>query len=127
MLAHSSKLWPWAIAPTIINLALLALMIYGFIHYYGNMYDWVSGHLGHITIANPDAWYWHAVNIVLWIFDVIFQIFVVLVSLILLLIVSYALGFIIAAPFNDALSERVETIATGVEPPPFSFKSFLTI
>jgi uncharacterized protein involved in cysteine biosynthesis len=124
MLVHSPKLWPWAIAPTIINIALLALMIYGFIHYYGTMYDWVSAHLGHITLANPDTWYWHILNGFLWVVDVIFQVFVVLISLILLLVVSYALGFVIAAPFNDALSERVETLATGVEPPPFLFKKF---
>ncbi len=123
-LIRNPKLWPWAIIPTVINLALLALMIYGFVHYYGDIYGWISDHLGHITIANPDAWYWHMLNALLWFIDIIFQIFVVLISLTLMLIFSYALGFAIAAPFNDALSERVEMMVTGVEPPPFLFKKF---
>ena len=42
-----------------------------------------------------------------------------------MLVIAYSLSFIVAAPFNDALSERVETILTNEEPPPFTMKKFI--
>lgn len=124
LMRHPS-LWISAIIPTVINLALLGLMITGFIHYYGDIYAWLSAHLGHLKIADPATWYWQAVNALLWFVDILFQALIVLTSMVVLLIISYALSFIVAAPFNDALSERVEVLVTGREPPPFSLKKFI--
>ena len=124
-LASHPRLWPWAIIPTIINIILLVVMIFAFVHYYGPLHGWLTAHLGHLDIQNPTTWYWHVVDALLWIVDAIFQLLIVLMSLMLMLIVSYVLGLIIAAPFNDALSERVEILVTGAEPPPFSWKKFI--
>ncbi len=124
LFAHP-RLWPWAILPTLLGLLLMGAMLGLFIHYYGDVYGWLSDHLGHITIADPDTWYWVALDGLLWVLDKFFQLLVILISIILLLIVGYAAALVIAAPFNDALSERVETLVTGREPPPFSWKKFV--
>ncbi len=124
-LLSKPRLWPWALIPFLINLALILVMIWVFVHYYGDLYGWLVSYVGDLTIDNPSTWYWQALNALLWVVNVLFQLLLVLVALILLLIVGYAAGLIIAAPFNDALSERVEIIVTGKEGPPFVWKKFL--
>lgn len=126
LLFRRPRLWPWAIMPTVMNLLLIAIMLAAFIHYYGDLYGWLSSHIGNLDIQNPTAWYWHVLNAMLWVINILFQILIVLISLIILLIVAYGLSFIVAAPFNDALSERVEVMLTGQEPPAFTLKKFAT-
>lgn len=121
LLISHPRLWIWALLPTAINLLLLVAMLVGFIHYYGDIYGWLCAHLGRPDIANPTTWYAHVADGLLWVVNLIFQLLIVLVSLVLLLIVSYAASLVVAGPFNDALSERVEMIATGFEPATFSF------
>lgn len=123
-LLKTPKLWLWAIFPTIINLAILGLMITVFIHYYSDIYAWLSSHIGRFTLENPNTWYLHVLSSLLFVANFLFQALLILVSLILLLITSYALSFIIAGPFNDALSERVEILLTGTKTPPFTFVKF---
>lgn len=124
-LMRRPRLWPWAAMPTIVNLVLLIAMIAIFIHYYGDLYEWLASHLGHLDIENPSTWYMHILDAVVWVLDLIFQLLIILMSIAMLLIISYGLSFVVAAPFNDALSERVETMLTGVEPPPFALKKFM--
>ncbi len=124
-LAGNPRLWVWAILPTIINLAILVAMISLFAHHYGDIYAWLTAHIGRPDIAEPSAWYWHIADALLWVANLLLQALVVLVSLIVLLVVAYALSFVVAGPFNDALSERVETMVTGEEPPPFRFAKFM--
>lgn len=120
------RLWLLSLIPTVINLFILAAMATIFFHYYNDIYSWFSSHLVQLKIANPDVWYLQVVNALLWVVNIIFQAFIMLLSMIILLIVSYCIGMVLAAPFNDAISERVEIMATGYEPPPFSLKKFLT-
>ncbi|MFH1830556.1 MAG: EI24 domain-containing protein [Pseudomonadota bacterium] len=124
LIAHP-KLWIWAVIPTILNLLLLAVMLGVFIHYYGDLYGWLSSHLGLTGFEDATAWWQTALNGIIWVLNIIFQIFIVLLSLIILLIVSYAASFIIAGPFNDMLSEHVEVMVTGEEPPPFTMRKFM--
>ncbi len=124
LIAHP-RLWPWALLPTIINLALLALMIGAFAHYYSDIYTWLSANILSINITEPTTWYWHILNWLLWAVNLIFQLLIIVLSLIVLLIVAYAAGLIIAAPFNDALSEKVEIMLTGQQPPAFTWKKFI--
>ena len=124
-LTSRPKLWPWAILPTAINLIILVVMVSAFIHYYHDLYGWLSSQLGGLDIQNPDAWYMYILGGILWVINIILQIFIVLLTLILLLIASYCLSFIIAAPFNDILSEKVEILETSQEAPPFTFGKFI--
>lgn len=124
-LASHPRLWKWAILPTLINIALLIIMIGAFFHYYSDIYGWLTAHLGHLDIENPASWYMHVLSWLVWVANLLFQFLIIILSLILLLIVSYVIGLIVSAPFNDALSERVETLVAGIKPPPFSFKKFI--
>ncbi|MFW2388651.1 MAG: EI24 domain-containing protein [Polyangiales bacterium] len=56
-----------------------------------------------------------------WVIEVIAGILITLLGLVLVLILSS----VVAAPFNDALSEAVENILTGEKAPPFSFSHML--
>lgn len=125
LLISRPRLWPWAIIPTILNLIILIVMFVAFIHYYGDLYAWLSSFLGHIDIENPATWYMHLLDGLLWVVDLVFQILIVLLTLVLLLIISYVLSLIIAGPFNDALSEQVEIMVTGSGDIPFSLKKFI--
>lgn len=124
LFAHP-RLWIWALFPTAINLLILVAMLVGFIHYYGDLYGWLSAHLTFPEIANPTAWYDYAMQGLLWIARFLFQLALILTSLILISLGAYAASFVVAGPFHDALSERVERIAVGYEPPPFSLRRFL--
>jgi len=124
-LLKNPRLWIWAVIPTIINLLLLAVMLGLFIHFYGDIYGWLSAHLGLGGFENPAAWWQTALNWILWVVNLLFQIFIVLLSLVILLVVSYAASFIVAGPFNDLLSEKVETMVTGREEPPFTIRKFV--
>lgn len=119
------RLWIWAILPTVINLLLLGLLVGVFFHYYGGLYGWLVAHLGLSEIASPAAWWQHVLNGVIFAAGLILKALIVLLTLVLLLLITYALSFVVAGPFNDALSERVEVILTGKEPPPFAFGKFV--
>ncbi len=125
-LTSHRRLWIWAIIPTLINFVIVVAMISVFIHYYGDFYGWLTSHMGNLDIENPAAWYMYILDGVLWVLNILFQILIILISLILMLVIAYGLSFIVAAPFNDALSERVEVILTSEESPPFSMKKFIS-
>ncbi len=125
VLIANPKLWPWALLPTLINLILLALMLATFFHFLGDIYSWLSAHILQLGIENPTTWYLHILDSILWAINLLFQIIIFLLSLIFVLIISYVLGLIVAAPFNDALSERVELLVTNKELPSYSFKKMI--
>jgi CysZ protein len=119
------RLWWFAVVPASIGLIMLVLMFVGFFHYYGDLHAWIISHVGHLHIDDPDAWWMHVLNVLLWVVDLIVQLLVVLVSAILILLSFYIATLIISAPFNDMLSERVEEEVTGVKAPPFSFRRMI--
>lgn len=125
-LASHPRLWFWAALPTIINLLLLAVMIAAFAHFYGEIYGWLAAKLGLSGFAAPAAWWQHLLNWMIWAGNMLFQIFIVLLSLMLVMIASYAASFVVAGPFNDILSEHVEVIVTGREALPFTLRKFLS-
>lgn len=116
------RLWWLAIIPLTIGIVMLVLMFVSFFHYYGDLHTWLISHMGDLQLDNPDAWWMHVLNAILWVVDLIVQLLVVLISVILILLVFYIFTVIIAAPFNDMLSERVEEEVTGVKAPPFSLR-----
>jgi CysZ protein len=116
------RLWWLGVVPMIIGIIMLVIMFTTFFNYYGDLHGWIVGHMGHLHLDNPDAWWMHVLNVLLWIVDLILQILVVLISIILILLVFYVGTLIISSPFNDMLSEKVEEIVTGEKAPSFSFR-----
>ena len=125
-LKEHKKLWFFAILPTVINVALFIIMLNVFSHYYDHIYIWLQAFLGPIQIEAPEVWYLKIVAWFLLVIDALFRMIIWLLALLFMLIIFYVLGFIIAGPFNDMLSERVEQIITGVNPQDFSWKKLLS-
>lgn len=123
LFAHPS-LWPWALIPTILNLLLLVVTLAFFIGYYGDIYSWLALHLGIANVSQQVEL--SAYTFVIVAARIIVQMLLVILSLILIFIVAYCAGLVIASPFNDALSERVEIIKDGFSPSPFSFMRFIS-
>jgi len=121
-LAKNPRLWPFAILPTVINLLLLILLLTFFLHYYSD--DWLEAYSGPQKLQSS-TWLTYLLATFLSFLDLFFELIIILMSLFLILILTYALGLVIASPFNDALSEKTEEIATGHPAPPFSLKKFL--
>lgn len=123
-LVSRPNLWIWAIIPTIINLIILVAMFGVFSHYFSDLNGWLALHLGLDKIAAPETFWQHIASAMLWVLDLVLKIFIALLSIIMIVLLSYAISFIVAGPFNDALSERVEIHARGILPPPFSVRKF---
>jgi CysZ protein len=100
-----------AAVPVLVNVLLLAGLVAGTVvlvsHEMGRFDAWLAhaGRLGAL-LAAVAGWLLHALLILL----------AISVDVVLLIL----LGRVIAGPFLDMLSERVEQIASGREPPPFA-------
>ena len=102
--AHPA-LWKWIVAPAIVSLLLLAAAVVGILRLVVPVVGWVSGHL--------PGWLAAATSPILTVLLV-----AVLAAAGLLLFTSVA--SMIAGPFNEQLSERVEAALTGRPASPFS-------
>jgi len=109
----------WAF-PILITGAALVATFYGA----GTLYDDVGGAVWSLF---PESWSkatgalgW-LVSALQWLVELISGLLITLLGLVLVVVLSS----VVAAPFNDALSEAVEHILTGGSPPPFSFKRML--
>ncbi len=105
----------WVFPILVTGLALLAVF-YGA----GSYYDDLGGAVWSLF---PESWNEAAgwvgglLRALRWLIELISGILITFLGLVLVLVLSS----VVAAPFNDALSEAVEHILTGVAPPPFSF------
>ena len=99
----------YCVAPVIIALMTISGVIALLSYYSGDMLS--------ALWARPEPWY----LVTLW--------YVVMVFAFLLMIVAGYVAFfviqtILSSPFNDILTERVEMLAIGKEPPPFTLARF---
>ena len=96
-------------APVIISLltitAVVALLGYYYNDIMASLWD------------RPEAWY----LVVLW---YVVKVFVFLLMLMLGYVAFFVTQSILSSPFNDILTERVEMLAIGKEPPPFTLARF---
>jgi len=106
--------------PILITGAALVATFYGA----GTLYDDLGGAVWSLF---PESWSeatgalgWF-VSALQWLVELISGLLITLLGLVLVVVLSS----VVAAPFNDALSEAVEHILTGGSPPPFSFKRML--
>ncbi len=106
--------------PILITGAAIVAVFYGA----GSLYDDVGGAVWSLL---PESWNdasgvvgW-LVTALRWLVELIAGILITLLGLVLVVVLSS----VVAAPFNDALSEAVERILTGGSAPVFSFKKML--
>ncbi len=103
-----SRFWIWPIALTAVA---LGAGLYLSLHYHEA--------LTNMLWAEPEGeGFWHALRVAAhWLLEAI----VFAASLVLTIVICSGASSIVAAPFNDALSEAIEQRETGKAPPPFSF------
>lgn len=106
-LAARPRLWGWIAAPAVVSLALLIAIVAGAVTIVG---PWIAG----LVAFLPGAWAETVVNVALSI-----------VLAVLSLTVFLSVAALIAAPFNEMLSERVEEELTGRPGERFRFSRFL--
>ena len=102
---HTSLL-KFCVIPWVISLLVFVGAAVGLYHYYGDLVNWIW--------ARPDSWLMQ----ILW---YVFYVFIFLLILLLTYVAFFVVQAILSAPFNDLLSEQVEFLAQGQEPPPFSW------
>ncbi len=97
------------VAPLIINLLLFVGLAAGLGYYWNDIIAWIW--------PRPDGAAWRA----LW---YLLYGFMVIIVLLMGYMLFFALQGVLSAPFNDVISERVEKLAYGLEPPPFTVARF---
>ena len=101
----------YIIVPFIINVVVLSGAIYWGLSFFNS----IAVHY----IPQGDAWYWVILSYFVWTAAI-------LVTMVLVFFGFTVTGAIIAAPFNDILSEKTEELLTGIlNDEPFVFKVFL--
>jgi len=114
MLRRERSLWPYCAAPLALNVALFAGALMLFAASYGDLVGWLAGLL---AVDDPALWYqW------LWVgplraFAWLLRWIVIAAAALLVYLLFTVVGSVIAAPFLDLLSERVEALARGASPP----------
>ncbi len=109
-LAHERRLWPLATIPLFLSVLCFALLILVWIHYAGVLYAFATAWLPELTAG---AWYtW------LWIGPGHFLLFLLGIAAFLGLLglsmaAAYLLTGLLAAPFLDVLSRRIEERVRG--------------
>lgn len=104
--------------PALINAVLFIGFIVG-------VWSWGGGLLDGVLVGIVDvehAWY---VTPFVWLLQVFSWLFFAMLVVAGCFVTVYLIGGVIAAPFNDVLSEKVEAIRLGTPDPPFSVKKML--
>jgi CysZ protein len=101
------SLWPWCIAPIVINV----VVVVGVWWWVGELSrEWLAG------AVTKEGWAWTALRFAL-------SVLLVLLRIVAALAAFVIFGNIASTPFNDFLSERVDRILTGwTQDEPFSLR-----
>ncbi len=114
LLRARRELWPLCVGPFAINLAIFGLAAWALVANLDALSAWLGSGL---SLADPQAWYqwiWVGpVRALAW----LLRWLLLLVFLIAGYFLFTVIGALIAAPFLDLLSERVERIRSGADPP----------
>ncbi|HET9990409.1 MAG TPA: EI24 domain-containing protein [Kofleriaceae bacterium] len=103
-------LWKWLLAPALVSLVLIGAAIAGIAHVVHPLVAWLVGHLPSFLAG---------------IAGTLLTVIVVAMLGLGALLVFTAVAGVIAGPFNELLSERIEAHLTGRPAPAFSLPGFL--
>jgi CysZ protein len=114
------KLARYWVLPILITMFALGAVFYGA----GSYYDDLGGAVWSLfpeSWNEATGWVGGLLGALRWLIELVAGILITVLGLVLVLLLSS----IVAAPFNDALSEAVEHILTGEPAPPFSLSRML--
>jgi CysZ protein len=110
LLRRERSLWPYCALPFALNLLLFGTALAVFTSYYPTLTDSISSVL---TLSDPEAWYeWLWVGPVRALAWLVRWLLIAVVAFIVYLLFT-VVGSVIAAPFLEILSQRVERLCTG--------------
>lgn len=110
LLRRHRSLWPWAALPFLLNFAAFGLAIWAFV---ANL-DAIAGPLERmLDPGEPSAWWGWAWAGPLLLFAVLARWLLLIALGVAIYFLFTVVGGLLAAPFLDVLSERVEHIAAG--------------
>jgi CysZ protein len=105
-------LFKHCLAPLAINLVVFVGVAIGLYFFYGDLVN--------LIWAKPASWFAR-------IFWYLLYVFIFLLVMLIVYVAFFVVQAILSAPFNDLLSERVEHLAYGHEPPAFSWPRFTRV
>lgn len=114
-LLNNRRLFRYLVIPTLINLALLAALIYFLINQYGTLFDAIASQLGGLAIE-PKTWWAHLLAGLLWMLRGLLHVVLGFVLIGLSVLVMLFVSQIVNSPFYDWLSEAVEKREGGEAP-----------
>ena len=104
------RLWRWIIAPAVATLVLLVAIIVEAVQLVDPVVTWLTSHLPGRLVPAASS---------------ILSILVAIGFVIAGLLLFVSVAGVVAGPFNELLSERVEAVLTGRSLPAFSLKDFI--
>lgn len=114
MLRRERSLWPWVLVPFALNLIAFGLAAAVFVAHL----DALAGPLERmLAVATPEHWYGYLWAGPLWLLAAAVRMALLVAFGVAIYFAFTAIGGVIAAPFLDVLSERVERLARGALPP----------
>ncbi len=96
LLVGRPALWPWVLIPFLLNVAVFGLILWAGLHFGSG---WIEG------IFTGGFWW----DLLRWVVQVLFW----LTLFIIVIFLFVPVGSLVALPFNDLLSEKVEVLLTG--------------
>jgi CysZ protein len=114
MLRRERSLWPWVLVPFALNLVAFGLAAAAFV---ANL-DAIAGPLERmLAVSAPEHWYGYLWAWPLWLLAALVRLVLLVAFGVAIYFAFTAIGGVVAAPFLDVLSERVERLARGTLPP----------
>ncbi|HTO52670.1 MAG TPA: EI24 domain-containing protein [Myxococcota bacterium] len=110
LLRRERSLWLWAGVPFVLNLLAFAAAVTVFAEYLPQLAAPLEGFL---RVPAPSHWYGYLWAAPLWLLAALVRLVLVLAFGVAIYFTFTLVGGVIAAPFLDVLSERVERLASG--------------
>jgi len=114
LLRRERALWPWVLVPFALNLLAFGLAAAAF---WANLDGLAAPLERFLAVPTPAHWYGYLWAGPLWLLAAVVKLVLVAAFGVALYFAFTAIGGVIAAPFLDVLSERVERLAGGAPPP----------
>lgn len=109
-LRQHRSLWKWALLPALINIIILAIACTIMISAYPMLYELATTLIPTDQSERWYAWLWVGP---LWLLPWLISALIFVATLAVLIFTFFLVGTVIAAPFLDILTQRVEDITTG--------------
>ncbi|GIX46760.1 MAG: hypothetical protein KatS3mg131_0971 [Candidatus Tectimicrobiota bacterium] len=109
-LVRHRRLWPWALLPMAVNVVVFTAAFALFLFFYPDLYALATGFLPLEPPASWYGWLWQApLRLLAWMIGLL----LLVTALVVIYVAFLLLGTVIAEPFLDVLSQRVEQLVRG--------------